>query len=139
MLVLTVWCYSLNHHLICALSRNFGMKLNLAACLHSKSIYIMLKSMNTIYRELVLIYVLNMHGLNRWSAKSKSSCIVSGWFCSADCSQKIYIFQTLYISFCEMSKSKSSYMFILVFCTGEVRIQVRSCEAYQQRLAYYVL
>ena len=48
---------------VLALSKIFGMKLNLAACLHSKSIYIMLKSMNTIYRELVLIYVLNMHGL----------------------------------------------------------------------------
>ena len=34
------------------------------------------------------------------------------------------------------------FLFLYVhsyFCTGEVRIKVRSCEAYQQVVAYYVL
>ena len=44
------------------------------------------------------------------------------------------------IGYCLMFCTHSySYIFILILCTGEVRIQGRSCEAYQQRVAYYVL
>ena len=44
------------------------------------------------------------------------------------------------IGYCLMFCAHSySYIFILILCTGEVRIKVRSCEAYQQVVAYYVL